>query len=90
MIRPAGVTAIAILFFLVAAYLFTIGGVMLLWPGAVSMAAGAFLISELALAGPYMFLLISAVAAVVGRGFLRKKNRARRLGLAATFSGFLQ
>ncbi len=87
--RPVGVTAIAILFFLVAAYLFTIGGIMLVWPGAVSMAAGAFLISELALAGPYMFLLISAVAAVIGWGLLRMNNWARRLAIAAAFAGFV-
>ena len=39
--RPEGVTAIARLFFAVAAYLCAVGLIMLLSPGSVSMAAGA-------------------------------------------------
>src|ERR1700690_3130777 len=66
--NPAGVNAIAIAFFFAAAYLGLIGIVMLASPGVVSMALGAPLLSGLELAGPYMFLLMSAVGALVGGG----------------------
>lgn len=87
--RPTGVTAIAILFIVAAAYLCAAGGVMLVRPGAISMAAGAFLLSGLELAGPYMFLLIAAVTALIGWGLLRMNNWARRAAIAAGFAGFV-
>jgi len=87
--RPTGVTTIAILFFAITAYLCAIGGVMLLSPGAVSMALGAPLLSGLELAGPYMFLLMGAVAALIGWGLRRMKNWARRAAIAAAFAGFV-
>ena len=89
MSRPTGVTTIAILFLLAAAYLCLTGGVMLAWPGAISMATGAQLLGGLELAGPYMFLLISAVAAIIGWGLLRMYNWARRLAIVAAFAGFV-
>ena len=55
--RPAPVTAIAVLFLLAAAYLIALGTVMLVSPGAVSMAAGSELLGGLETWGPYMFLL---------------------------------
>ena len=45
--RPIGVTAIAILFSLIAAYLGALGVTMLLAPGAVSMSLGAPLLHGL-------------------------------------------
>lgn len=87
--RPTGVTAIAILLFLITAYLCAIGGVMFLAPGAVSMALGAPLLSGLELAGPYMFLLMGAVSALIGWGLLRMKQWARRVAIAAAFAGFV-
>lgn len=87
--RPTGVTAIAILFFMVAAYLCTVGTVMLAWPGTVSMAAGAPLLGGLELAGPYMFLLMSVVAALIGWGLLRMHKWARRAAIVAAFAGFV-
>jgi hypothetical protein len=87
--RPTGITAIAILFFLAAVYLCATGGVMLVWPGAVSMAAGAPLLGGLELAGPYMFLLVAAVGALVGWGLLRLNNWARRAAILACFAGFV-
>ncbi|HEY2362498.1 MAG TPA: hypothetical protein VGK36_15350 [Candidatus Angelobacter sp.] len=89
MSRPTGVTAIAILLFLVAVYLCALGGIMLASPGAISMAAGASLLNGLELAGPYMFLLISAIAALVGWGMLSMQSWARRTTILAAFAGFV-
>jgi len=52
--RPAGVTGIAVLFFLAAIYLWTIGVLKLLAPEAISLMRGAPLMYGLELAGPYM------------------------------------
>jgi len=62
--RPVGVTAIAIVFFLSAAYLAGLGAAMLIAPGTLSMRLGAPLLFDLVLAGPYMFLLFAAVGAL--------------------------
>ena len=85
--NPAGVNAIAIAFFFAAAYLGLIGIVMLASPGVVSMALGAPLLSGLELAGPYMFLLMSAVGALIGWGLLRLNNWARRAAIVVGFIG---
>ena len=66
--RPAGVTAVAIAFLLAGAYLFTVGVTMLARPGLISMAAGSELLGGLELAGPYMFLLVAAVSALIAAG----------------------
>ncbi len=84
---PTGVTAIAIAFFLAAAYLGLIGVIMLASPGAVSMALGAPLLSGLELAGPYMFLLMTAVGALIGWGLLRLNNWARRAAALVALIG---
>ena len=76
--RPVGVTAIAALFLLSAAYLAGLGAVMLITPGTLSMRLGAPLLFDLVLAGPYMFLLFAAVGALIGWGLLRLNNFARR------------
>ena len=85
--RPTGVTWIAATFLLVAAYLSILGILMLASPGTVSMAAGAPLLGGLELAGPYMFLLVAAVAGAIGYGLLRLNNWARRLAIVAAFAG---
>lgn len=85
--RPAGVTAIAILFVLVAVYLCGAGATMLVLPGTLSMRIGAPLLHGLELAGPYMFLLVGAVAALIGWGLLRLNNWARRAALVASLLG---
>jgi len=84
---PTGVTVIAFLFFLAAAYLGLIGVVMLASPGAVSMALGAPLLSGLELAGPYMFLLIAGLGALIAWGLLRLNNWARRGAIVIGFIG---
>lgn len=85
--RPAGVTAIAILFLLVSAYLCGVGATMLVSPGTLSMGIGAPLLHGLELAGPYMFLLVGTVAALIGWGLLRLNNWARRAALVASLLG---
>jgi hypothetical protein len=84
---PTGVTAIATLFFLVATYLGLIGLLMLASPGTASMALGAPLLTGLELAGPYMFLLMAAVGALIGWGLLRLNNWARRAAIGVGFIG---
>jgi hypothetical protein len=78
---------VAFVFFLAAAYLGLIGVVMLALPGAVSMALGAPLLSGLELAGPYMFLLMAALGALIGWGLLRLNNWARRAAIVVGFLG---
>src|ERR1700674_5010090 len=71
MSHPFGVTAVATIFLLAAAYLFALGVLMLLAPETVSMSLGAPLLSGLELAGPYMFLLMAALGTTIGLGLLR-------------------
>ena len=85
--RPRGVTWIAAAFLLVSAYLLIVGLTMLLSPGTLSMAAGAPLLGGLELAGPYMFLLVAAMAALVGLGLLRLNKWARWVAILASFAG---
>ena len=87
--RPAGVTTIAAIFLLCAAYLATLAAIMLAAPGAVSMMLGEPLIHDLVLAGPYMFLLVAAVAALIAWGLLRMSRLARHAAIAAAFAGFV-
>src|ERR1700730_2579990 len=75
--RPAGVTAIAVLFGLAAIYLWTIGMVKLLAPNAISLMSGASLMYGLELAGPYMALLVGTGWALVAWGLFRLHNWAR-------------
>ncbi len=53
------------------------------------MRTGASLLGGLELAGPYMFLLTGAVAAVTGLGLLRLNNWARRVAIALAILGVL-
>jgi len=85
--RPDGVTAIAMLFLLAAAYLIVVGGLMLSFPGWVSMTAGSALLNGLELAGPFMFLLIGATGLGIGIGLSRLNNWARRLAIIAAMLG---
>ena len=85
--RPSGVTAIAGIFFLAAAYLLGIALTLLLKPGAVSLMLGSPLLGGLELAGPYMFLLMSAVGIAIGVGLWRLHNWARRVAVLAALLG---
>jgi hypothetical protein len=75
--RPLGIKAIALLFALVAAYLWTIGAIKLAAPGAVSLMAGRHFLYGLELAGPYMLLLGGSVYALIAWGLFRLQNWAR-------------
>lgn len=85
--RPAGVTAIAVLFLLAAAYLLVVGLLMLARPGLVSMAAGADLLGGLEVAGPYVFLLMAVVGAAIALGLFRLHNWARRVAIVIAMIG---
>lgn len=86
--RPlTGVIAIAGAFWLAGAYLWLLGVVMLLLPGAVSMALGAPLLNGLELAGPYMFLLAGLIGGLIGWGLWRRNNWARRIAIFAALAG---
>jgi hypothetical protein len=85
--RPAGVAAVAAAFLLAAAYLLVVGLTMLVRPGVISMAAGAELLGGLELAGPYMFLLIAALGAVVALGLCRLHIWARWLAILIAIIG---
>jgi len=84
---PAGVASIVLLFFLAAIYIGTLGALMLVFPGTVSMAWGAPLLGGLELAGPYMFLLLAGAGAAVGWGLHRLQPWARRAALLVAFAG---
>jgi hypothetical protein len=85
--RPAGVCAIAALFAVVAVYLLSIGLIMLVAQGQVSVALGAPLLFGLELAGPYMFLLMASVGALIAWGLWRLNNWARRVAVIIAMVG---
>jgi len=85
--RPSGVTLTAILFFLAASYLCVIGALMLTQAGMVSMRLGEPLLHGLELAGPYMFLVVSAVGVIIGWGLLRLNYWARWAAIVAALAG---
>jgi len=85
--RPAGVTAIAILFCLVAAYLAVLGFLRLASPETVSLSLGAPLLHGLEISGPYVFLIAAGTASIVGFGLLRLKNLARRAAIVLALAG---
>jgi len=87
--RPVGVAVIAAAFLLAAIYLASVGAIMLVSPETLSMAAGADLLDGLETAGPYMFLLMAAVGALIGWGLLRLNNWARRIAIIAAMLGLV-
>jgi hypothetical protein len=87
--RPAGITVVGALFLLAGGYLVVTGGIMLLLPGRVSMAAGTPLLNGLELAGPYMFCLVGGVGGLVGFGLLRLNNWARRCAILIALAGLV-
>jgi len=62
---------------------------MLASPGAASMVLGAPLLNGLELAGPYMFLLMAAVGALIGWGLWRLNNWARRAAIVVGLVGLV-
>ncbi len=86
---PNGVRAIAALFALCAIYLGLAGGLMLVSPGTISMAAGAPLLFGLELAGPYMFLLVAVVEAAVAWGLVELNNSVRHAAILIAITGIV-
>jgi len=84
-----GVRAIAALFAVCGIYLGTVGALMLLHPGTVSMSAGAPLLFGLELAGPYMFLLMALVGVVVAWGLVKRNNIARHAAMLIAVAGIV-
>lgn len=85
--RPVGITAIAVLFFLAAVYLWAIAAVKLVAPDAISLMAGRHFMYGLELAGPYMTLLVGGGYALVGWGLFRLHNWARWAAMAVMVVG---
>jgi hypothetical protein len=75
--RPAVVTVIAILFFLVAAYLIIIGVAEFLAPGTLAMTRAAGITYGRELSGPQTAISVGAGWALVGWGLYRLQNWAR-------------
>ena len=86
---PNGVRTIAALFAFCAIYLGIVGGLMLLRPGTISMAAGAPLLFGLELAGPYMFLLMAVIGAGVAWGLMELNNIVRHAALLIAITGIV-
>jgi hypothetical protein len=85
--RPKGVTAIAVALFIASGYLAGIGLIKIVSPETVSLSWGAPLLHGLEISGPYMFLLVAMIAAMVGYGLLRLKNLARRAAIVLVIAG---
>ncbi len=86
---PSGVRAIAVLFALCGIYLGIAGLLMLLQPGAISMAAGAPLLFGLELSGVYMFLLMALVGIGIAWGLMRRINLVRRAAMLVAIAGIV-
>ena len=87
--RPAGVVAIAVLFFLASAYLTALAIVWFVNPNAFPLSLAAPLLHGLELAGPYMFLICAGVGLIVGIGLLRLNNYARRAAILIAVAGIV-
>ena len=85
--RPAGITAIAVVFFLAAAYLWMIDAWMLAAPGTISATRGAQLMYGLEQGGRYAVFLIGIEWVLVGWGLLLLHNWARWLAMLVMVVG---
>jgi len=85
--RPKGVTAIAVTLFLASGYLAVVAVLKIISPEMVSLSLGAPLLHGLEISGPYMFLVVALVGALVGIGLLRLKNLARRAAIILAAAG---
>ena len=84
---PGGVRAIAALFASCAVYLCLSGLLMIVRPGLLGMSVGAPLLFGLELAGPYMFLLMAAVAGAIACGLMRRNNITRHAAILIAIAG---
>ncbi len=79
--RPFLITLISVYFLLSAAYLWTLGAILIVEPGRVSLMLGSRLMHGLELAGPYMMLIVGCGYALIGWGLFRLYNWARWLAM---------
>jgi hypothetical protein len=84
---PAGIRVVAALFSLCGVYLASLAIILLASPGALSMTVAAPLLFGLEWAGPYMFLLIAAVAGAIAWGLMRLNNIMRHAAILAACAG---
>jgi hypothetical protein len=75
--RPAGVVVIAVAFFLVAGYLFTVGAIDFVAPGTISPNMRAPFMYGRELAGPQSAFVVGAGWGLVGWGLFQVRNWAR-------------
>jgi hypothetical protein len=79
--RPKGVIAITVLFAIAASYLWTVGVILLIAPGTISLTAGRYFAYGLEIAGPYMILLVGSCYAAIACGLFRVHSWARWLAM---------
>jgi hypothetical protein len=84
---PSGVTTIAVVCLLAAAYLVVIGLTLIVAPGTFPLMLGAPLLDGLELAGPYMFLFVGGLGVLIGWGLLRLNSWARWAAIVAALAG---
>lgn len=75
--RPPAITAIAIIFFAIAAYLWVVGAIELVAPGTIAPSMRAPFMYGRELAGPQTAFLVGAGWALVGWGLFQLRNWAR-------------
>ncbi len=75
--RPAGVTIIAMLFLLNAAYLCSLSIIMLISPEVLSSLRGLQSLRGTGNGGPYVALFVGVVWALIGWGLIRMRGWAR-------------
>jgi hypothetical protein len=85
--RPPGITVIAAVSALAAAYLGTIAAIRLVAPEAVSLMAAKHFMYGFEVAGPFMMLLFGAGYALVGWGLFRLHNWARWVAMLVMVLG---
>jgi hypothetical protein len=85
--RPASVTVIAVLFFLVAGYLIVAGIVEFFAPGTLALTRAAGITYGRELNGPQTAISVGAGWALVGWGLYRVKNWARWCAVALMVVG---
>lgn len=87
--RPTFIAALSVVFALAAAFLTVTGGTMLLNPGMFSFRIGATLLGGFETAGPYAFLLGSALYGLTAHGLWTRRNWARRTAIAIATWGIV-
>jgi hypothetical protein len=87
--RPAGVTAVAVVFGVAAVYLCATGALMLASAETLPMRMATLLVLGLLRAGAYIFLLAGVFAALVSWGLWRTKDWARHTAIVFAVVGVI-